>query len=195
MYIMASEISELPNEVQQKNNVVMKVSDKVEANVANTMQKSGPTELSQESIHQIVQGLQQAQGGTSLPSRDIPANNQQHIVQDEEIKPNFVPKTENANYIEEESTTMENMLKENMERKKQVDRLDSLYEELQTPLLTSVLFFVFQLPYFQKNLIKYAPSLFNRSGQYNFSGYMVKTLMFGLSVYGLSKLTKTLSDI
>ena len=161
MYIMASEISALPNEVQQKNNVVMKVSDKVEANVANTMQKSGPTELSQESIHQIVQGLQQAQGGTSLPSRDIPANNQQHIVQDEEIKPNFVPKSENANYIEEESTTMENMLKENMERKKQVDRLDSLYEELQTPLLTSVLFFVFQLPYFQKNLIKYAPSLFN----------------------------------
>ena len=46
----------------------MKVTDKVEANVANTMQKSTPTELSQESIHQIVQGLQQAQGGTSLPS-------------------------------------------------------------------------------------------------------------------------------
>ena len=191
---MASEISALPNEVQQQNNVVMKVTDKVEANVANSMQKSAPTELSQESIHQIVQGLQQAQGGTSLPSRDIPMN-QQHIVQDQEVKPNFVPKSENTNYIEEESTTMENMLKENKERKQQIDRLDSLYEELQTPLLTSVLFFVFQLPYFQKNFVKYAPSLFNRNGQYNFSGYMVQTLMFGLSVYGLSKLTKTLSDI
>ena len=33
MYIMASEISALPNEVQQTNNVVMKVTDKVEANV------------------------------------------------------------------------------------------------------------------------------------------------------------------
>ena len=82
MYIMASEISALPNEVQKSNNVVMNVTDKVEANVA-SMQKSGPTELSQESIHQIVQGLQQAQGGTSLPSRDIPSNNQQHIVQDQ----------------------------------------------------------------------------------------------------------------
>ncbi len=194
MYIMASEISALPNEVQQTNNVVMKVSDKVEANVANSMQKPSPTELSQESIHQIVQGLQQAQGGTSLPSRDI-SMDQQHIVQDQQVKPNFVPQTENANYIEEESTTMENMLKENKERKQQVDRLDSLYEELQTPLLTSVLFFVFQLPYFQKNLVKYAPSLFNRSGQYNFSGYMVQTLIFGLSVYGVTKLTKTLSDI
>ncbi len=195
MYIMASEISALPNEAQQTNNVVMKVTDKVEANVASSMQKSAPTELSQESIHQIVQGLQQAQGGTSLPSRDIPANNQQHIVQDQEIKPNYVPEEKNNNYIEDESTTMENMLKENMQRKNQVDRLDTLYEELQMPLLTSVLFLVFQLPYFQKNLIKYAPSLFNRNGHYNFSGYMVKTLMFGLSVYGLTKLTKTLSDI
>ena len=191
---MSTEISALPNEVSQKNNVVMKVTDKVEQNVNNTMQKSAPTELSQESIHQIVQGLQQAQGGTSLPSRDIPINNQK-IVQDEQIKPNFVPQSENNNYIEEESTTMEKMLQENYEKKQQVDRLDSLYEEIQTPLLTSVLFFIFQLPYFQKNMIKYAPSLFTRDGNYNISGYMLKTLMFGVSVYGLSKLTKTLSDI
>ena len=191
---MSTEISALPNEVSQKNNVVMKVTDKVEQNVHNTMQKAAPTELSQESIHQIVQGLQQAQGGTSLPSRDIPINNQK-IVQDEQIKPNFVPQSENNNYIEEESTTMEKMLQENYEKKQQVDRLDSLYEEIQTPLLTSVLFLIFQLPYFQKNMIKYAPSLFNRDGNYNISGYMLKTLMFGISVYGLSKLTKTLSDI
>ena len=191
---MSTEISALPNEVSQKNNVVMKVTDKVEQNVNNTMQKAAPTELSQESIHQIVQGLQQAQGGTSLPSRDIPINNQK-IVQDEQIKPNFVPQSENNNYIEEESTTMEKMLQENYEKKQQVDRLDSLYEEIQTPLLTSVLFLIFQLPYFQKNMIKYAPSLFNRDGNYNISGYMLKTLMFGISVYGLSKLTKTLSDI
>ena len=126
--------------------------------------------------------------------RDIPINNQK-IVQDEQIKPNFVPQSENNNYIEEESTTMEKMLKENYEKKQQVDRLDNLYEEIQTPLLTSVLFFIFQLPYFQKNMIKYVPSLFTRDGNYNISGYLIKTVMFGISVYGLSKLTKTLSDI
>ena len=43
-------------------------------------------------------------------------------------------------------------------------------------------------------MIKYAPSLFTRDGNYNISGYMLKTLMFGVSVYGLSKLTKTLSE-
>ena len=109
---MATEISALPNEVSQKNNVVMQVSDKVEQNVANTIRNQSTTELSQDSIHQIVQGLQQAQGGTSLPSRDIQQNTE-HIVQDEQIKPNFVPQSENNQYIEEESTTMENMLKEN----------------------------------------------------------------------------------
>ena len=59
---MATEISALPNEVSQKNNVVMQVSDKVEQNVANTIRNQSTTELSQDSIHQIVQGLQQAQG-------------------------------------------------------------------------------------------------------------------------------------
>ena len=193
---MATEIASLPNEAPSTNNVVMNVKDKVEQNVNNAMaQKSTPTELSQESIHQIVQGLQQAQGGTSLPSRDIPNNNAEHITQDEQIKPNFVPEAENQHYIEEESTTMENMLKENQKKKQNIDRLDYLYEELQTPLLTSVLFFVFQMPYFQKTFIKYAPSLFNRSGNYNLSGYLVKTLLFGLSVFGITKLTKTLSNI
>lgn len=192
---MSTEISSLPNEAPSTNNVVMNVKEKVEQNVSAMTQKPSTTELSQESIHQIVQGLQQAQGGTSLPSRDIPNNNSQHIVQDEQIKPNFVPKAENKNYIEEESTTMENMLKENQKKKQNIDRLDYLYEELQTPLLTSVLFFVFQMPYFQKTFIKYAPSLFNRSGNYNLSGYLVKTLLFGLSVFGITKLTKTLSDI
>lgn len=193
---MATEIASLPNEAPSTNNVVMNVKDKVEQNVNNAIaQKSTPTELSQESIHQIVQGLQQAQGGTSLPSRDIPNNNAEHIIQDEQIKPNFVPEAENQHYIEEESTTMENMLKENQKKKQNIDRLDYLYEELQTPLLTSVLFFVFQMPYFQKTFIKYAPSLFNRSGNYNLSGYLVKTLLFGLSVFGITKLTKTLSDI
>ena len=52
-------------------------------------------------IHQIVQGLQQAGGATVLPNREIPTNNNAHLTQDEQIKPNFIPKAENENYIEE----------------------------------------------------------------------------------------------
>ena len=45
------------------------------------MAPNAPTELSQQSIQQIVAGLQQAQGATGLPSRDLPKNNN-HITQD-----------------------------------------------------------------------------------------------------------------
>ena len=105
---MATAISSLPNEVS-KNEVVSLVEKNTEAavnmKIANPpkqepiMAPNAPTELSQQSIQQIVAGLQQAQGSTGLPSRDLPTNND-HITQDEQIKPNYVPKPENTNYFE-----------------------------------------------------------------------------------------------
>ncbi len=68
---MATAIASLPNEVPD-NNVVMKVKEK-NMKVPNPPKQApisqSPTELSQESIHQIVQGLQQAGGATVLPNR------------------------------------------------------------------------------------------------------------------------------
>ena len=61
---MATAIASLPNEVPE-NNVVMKVEEK-KMKVPNPPKQepipSAPTELSLESIHQMVQGLQQAGG-------------------------------------------------------------------------------------------------------------------------------------
>ena len=105
---MATAISSLPNEVS-KNEVVNMVEKNTEAAVnmkitnppkqPPIMPPSNPTELSQSSINQIVAGLQQAQGATSLPSRDLPTNSN-HITQDAQVKPNYIPKPENTNYIE-----------------------------------------------------------------------------------------------
>tara|TARA_Y100000590_G_scaffold470319_1_gene663670 strand:- start:849 stop:1538 length:690 start_codon:yes stop_codon:yes gene_type:complete len=156
-------------------------------------QQQGQTQLSPDSIHQIVQGLQQAGGGTALPSRDIHTNTG-HIVRDEEIKPNFIPSTTNENYIENEED-MESLIQQNKNNKKEQDRLDILYNELQTPLLIMILFFFFQLPYFNKVLVKYMPSLFSRDGNPTFSGFFIKTLFFGVSFYAITRLTKQLSEI
>ena len=131
---MASEISALPNEVSQKNNVVMKV-EETNKKVPNPPQQEPisvqpqTTELSQESIHQIVQGLQQAGGATVLPNREIPTNNNAHLTQDEQIKPNFIPKAENENYIEEERS-MEDLIKQSQNKKVEQDRLTRLVEHL-----------------------------------------------------------------
>jgi len=194
---MATAIASLPNEVPQ-NNVVMKV-EETNKKVPNpprqeTIQSPPPpAELSQESIHQIVQGLQQAGGATVLPNRELSTNNT-HITQDEQIKPNFIPKTSNNNYIEEEKS-MEDLIKQSQNKKIEQDRLDIMYEELQTPLMVMILFFLFQLPIFQKTLAKQFPSLFLRDGNPSFSGYFIKTLMFGTTYYFITKIIKQLSEI
>ena len=196
---MATAIASLPNEVPE-NNVVMKVKE-TNQKVPNppqqepiSVQSQNTTELSQESIHQIVQGLQQAGGATVLPNREIPINNNAHLTQDEQIKPNFIPKAENENYIEEERS-MEDLIKQSQNKKVEQDRLDIMYEELQTPLMVMILFFFFQLPIFRRTLTKYAPSLFLRDGNPTFSGYFVKTLGFGVTYYIITKVIKQLSEI
>ena len=114
---MATAISSLPNEVS-KNQVVSMVEKNTEAavnmKIANPpkqepiMAPNAPTELSQQSINQIVAGLQQAQGATGLPSRDLPTNSG-HITQDEQIQPNYIPKPENTNYIENDHSNIFNL--------------------------------------------------------------------------------------
>lgn len=199
---MATAISSLPNEVS-KNQVVSTIEKNTEAavnmKIANPpkqepiMASNSPTELSQESIQQIVAGLQQAQGGTGLPNRDLPTNNN-HITQDEQIKPNYIPKPENANYIENDQE-FETLIEQSKNKKGEQDRLDVLYDELQTPVIVMILFFFFQLPIFQKTLAKNIPSLFSRDGNPSFSGYLFKTAAFGAVFYGLTKLTKQISEI
>uniref|UniRef100_A0A6C0K9U7 Uncharacterized protein n=1 Tax=viral metagenome TaxID=1070528 RepID=A0A6C0K9U7_9ZZZZ len=199
---MATAISSLPNEVST-NEVVSRVEKNTEAavnmKISNPpkqqpiMAPNSPTELSQESIQQIVAGLQQAQGSTSLPNRDLPTNNN-HITQDEQIQPNYVPKPENTNYIENDQD-FETLIEQSKNKKGEQDRLDVLYDELQTPVIVMILFFFFQLPIFQKTLAKNIPSLFSRDGNPSFSGYLFKTAAFGAVFYGLTKLTKQISEI
>ena len=199
---MATAISSLPNEVS-KNEVVSLVEKNTEAavnmKIANPpkqepiMAPNAPTELSQQSIQQIDAGLQQAQGSTGLPSRDLPTNNA-HITQDEQIQPNYVPKPENTNYIENDQE-FESLIQQSKNKKVEQDRLDVLYDELQTPIIVMILFFFSQLPIFQKTLAKNLPSLFTRDGNPSFSGYLFKTVVFGIVFYGITKFTKQISEI
>ena len=71
--------------------------------------------LSQDSIQQVVRGLQSAGDSTHLQNREIPITND-HIVQDEEVKPNFVPEPENDNYIESEQSSIEHMIQKSKEK-------------------------------------------------------------------------------
>jgi hypothetical protein len=138
--------------------------------------------LDQSTISQLVSGLQQTRGATQLQSRDIPVDTTSVVV-DEQTQPNFVPvavsNSLDKDYIgeyEEEEPHNNNT------------SLDDLYNEIQTPLLLAVLFFVFQLPIFKKYLFRYFPILFSGDGNLNINGFLFNSALFGLVFYSYKKL-------
>lgn len=194
---MSTSIDSLPNENKGTNNVVLKVkeSNQVISQTSNAPTAApAPNTLSQESINEIVRGIQTASQNnlTALPSRDIPMDTQ-HITNDNTVRPNYVPETTN-DYIQEEND-LQSLLAKNKNKEEHRDRLDHLYDELQTPLFAMLLFFLFQLPFVDKLMVKYIPSAFAKDGNANLSGYILKTVLYGLFFYSLSKTTKFISEI
>ena len=136
--------------------------------------------LDQTTINQIVNGLQQAtlSGSTQLPSRDIPMTTTSHS-NDPQIQPNYVPPPpqQHNDYITdyEQTNDMVNSYNSNLKRQ---NNLDDAYNEIQTPLLLAVLYFLFQLPFFRKFLFTYFPVLFSNDGNLNINGFLFTSILF-----------------
>ena len=185
------------------NNVVLQKTEKQVTYAADAKMEDGsqpqpqnkmPLKDTQKTINKVVTDIQQASaaGMTALPSRDIPLETS-NIIQDEQTKPNFVPKNSN-DYIGDHETTHD-MLKESVKEKNRKDSLEVLYEELQIPVLLGVAYFLFQLPIVRKTLFKYIPALFNKDGNPNLTGYVVNSVFFALLYYIFSKVMAHFSII
>lgn len=146
--------------------------------------------LDEKTISQIVNGLHQASlsGATTLPSRDIPITTEQ-LTNDQQIQPNYIPQPQTSHYIDSDLDNI-NQYYTNETRK---NSLDEIYDELQTPLLLAVLYFLFQLPFFKKIIFKYLPFLCHSDGNYNFNGLIFVCGLFGLIYYTLHKTVKHFS--
>ena len=146
--------------------------------------------LDQTTINQIVNGLQQASstGATMLPSRDIPQTTHQ-LVQDPEVQANYIPRPPKQTEleIEEDIEDMEDRVKNYNKQIKRGVTFDSIYEEIQTPLLLSVLYFLFQLPILRKTLFRFAPMLFLNDGNANLYGLVSLSILYGIVYYLLEK--------
>jgi len=171
------------------NNIVMTASEPAPQQQA-TQSGSGLA-LDQSTISQIINGIQQASitGATQLPSRDIPMNTN-NISADPQVQPNYVPPPPqmHSDYIKnyEQTSDMVDKYNKNAQR---VNSLDDMYNEIQTPLLLAVLYFLFQLPFFRKFLFTYFPVLFSNDGHLNINGFLFSSVLFGLIFYGLNKVT------
>ena len=193
-------LSDLPISQQGEENIQMQMQEKnvIVKNDMNNIQQQRENDLKNlqsapsadtssspiegPDLNNFVTGIQDAAaaGALHLPARDIPQN-QNHITQDPQIQPNFVPTNEKGDYIGEGQSNDE-IIRKNAEKTQEKDALDKMYDTIQTPLLLAVLYFIFQLPVVKKNVFKIIPALFKKDGQYNLIGYVITSCAFA-SVY------------
>jgi hypothetical protein len=174
------------------NNINLTASESLaQANMQMQGNTNNSINLDQNTINQIVNGLQQASvtGSTQLPSRDIPMTTS-NLTHDISIQPNFIPplpqhqsKNDYINNYQETNEIIDDY-NSNLERS---NSLDEMYNEIQVPILLAVLYFLFQLPFFRKFLFSYFPILFSKDGNLNINGYIFMSALFGILYYLLNK--------
>jgi len=175
---------------QQSNNFVLTKNEIIsESNNQMPSQMSQQSQLQQgqpqeTNYNELIGQLQKAnsQGMTGLPSRDIPAIPMQ-VNNDVEIKPNFVPPPPTHEDYINNMQTPEHLIQENVNQQKQIDNLDMLYNELQIPIILSILYFAFQLPAFKKFVKKMGPGLFANDGNANLYGNIFISMLFSSIFY------------
>lgn len=120
-----------------------------------------------------------------LPSRDIPMN-QLQFQQDEEIQPNYVPRAKlTSDYIREYEAASEESLRSHEREKHREKTAGNLFSDLQVPILIAVLYFIFQMPIVTTLLYKYFSflTIHNADGNMNFTGLLLKSVLFGSLFY------------
>jgi len=152
------------------------------------------------------QGLGQGQGqgqdlyagvNQRLPQRDVPINISEHT-QDEEIKPNYIPKPKvTADYIDEYQETAERKNKEYEEKKKKEQIAENWFDELHIPVLVALLYFVFQMPIVNTLIFKRFSflAIYKEDGNFNLTGLTLKCILFGFLFYSLSKIVQIVGNL
>ena len=116
-----------------------------------------------------------------LPSRDIP---QQSNREDVTAQPNYVP--EHKNYINEYEE-YENMIDNKRKEENRQSSLETLYEQLQLPIIVALLYFLFHLPVVNNWFMKNFKSFFHSDGNMNLSGYILKSIVFASLYFAFHK--------
>jgi ATP-dependent Zn protease len=127
-----------------------------------------------------------ASGVGTLPSRDIPMNTQP-IMNDQQVQPNYIPQEKpTEDYVQNYADENEMMYRKYKETNRK-DSLEILFEEFKLPIFIGFLFFIFQLPFVRKNMIKYLPFAFSGDGNYKLNGYIIVSVLFSTLFYVVNK--------
>ena len=175
----------------EQNNVISNMQASVNTQMGAGQQPAQqPVELSQSTIAELVSGIQKVSstGNTSLPTRDIPMS-EASVAVDEAVKPNYVPPSENADYISDYISN-ENILREHEKSESATKTVEDLYDELQIPLLAAMLYFLSQMPATKKYETKFIPGLFNTDGNMNLYGILFNSIVICAVLFIVKRLMK-----
>jgi len=131
-----------------------------------------------------------------LPQRDIPMDTDTRM-HDEQIHANYIPKPKlKSNYIEDYEEIVERKNKEYESKKKRETIQDNWFDELQTPILIGILFFIFHLPIVNSMIFKRFSflSIYKEDGNFNFTGLLLKCSLFTSTYYFIEKTMKYVSE-
>ena len=136
----------------------------------------------------------------NLPSRDIPQQTT-HLVQDPQVQPNYVPPIppqvrKTTHYMKQYNDVTEEKVKTHLKEKEEQSKFDRLIEQGQIPILVGVLFFMFHMPVVDNYIMKYMAFLCiqDTDGNFNITGLVMKSIVFGGMYYSLSQIIQFLSE-
>ena len=161
------------------------------------LQSHHPNEQIQMALSQQQANEIQHQQLHQLPSRDIPQDTI-HYSNDEQTQPNYIPKPKKkVDFVSEEDIITERNLREYEEKKRNENKLDILLSDIQIPIFVSILYFIFQLPVINTLFLNYFSflSIYNLDGNFNFTGLVLKSALFGSMYYSFNAILTFLTNI
>ena len=89
--------------------------------------------------------------------------------------------------------TPEQLINQNNNYIQNQNNLEQFYTTIQLPLIVSLLYFIFQLPYFRQFIKKMLPSLFGNDGNMNLYGFFFNSVLFGTIFFIINKFIDNLT--
>lgn len=117
-----------------------------------------------------------------LPSRDIPQMTHRHDVR---ANPTHIPKQNVQKYIHNQETPECMINNKRMEHNRQVTT-DTIFEQMQLPVMVGILYFLFSLPVVNNWFLKTFKDSFYPDGDMKFAGFVIKSTVFASLYYGLT---------
>ena len=123
------------------------------------------------------------------PIEDIQIN-PSNDVQDEQVKPNYIPPSNiHDDYLQKYQEFANDHFPTYQKLKHRDSLFDSIFSEIQLPVFVSTLYFIFNLPIFNSFIMKYFSflDLYYDDGNINLLGIIIKSSVFGFIFFSLNK--------